>query len=322
MNSAYNADFIKEAKKHQHRKEPMDTNRKELSFWLFSLSAFTENPILLCAKASGSEPILNAVNGLQEFSAKLLEKCLELHVITKNIAKMMKQLKLYETNKEESQSPSAKRARAQEALEKPTGVSLPLALAESRPGPVHLGGGHDHHHAAQMCLSVIGTQFEKAAQVVESSVTAILMTADEFMDALKATAINAGGSLNADLLEHQKAYEIFGNITLAYLTVMKPHKEHEYHTELGRFSDLNMEIQKKRQEFTDLLKAGGVGSPGTLFSEVETMRNSMTLEGSSSGPWRVQEHLFTPKTEQEVRNATKGLFNSFRSIDALSLIHI
>ena len=133
-------DFIKEAKKHTSKKATTDANRKERNFWLFSLSSFASNPILICAKASGSESILNAVNGLQEFSTKLLEKCLEFHTITKNIAKQMKQPKLFESSKEESQSPSAKRARAQEALEKPVGVSLPQQLGEARPVPVHLGG--------------------------------------------------------------------------------------------------------------------------------------------------------------------------------------
>ena len=121
-------------------------------------------------------------------------------------------------------------------------------------------------------------------------------------------------------LGHQKAFEIFGKMTFAYYTALKPHKEHEYHMELGRFSEVNMEIQKKRQEFMNTLKAGGVGSPRTLFVEVETYKNNLTLEGSSSGPWRVQEHLFTPQNEQEVRNATKGLFNSFASIDACLIL--
>ena len=161
MNVVYNDEFLKEAKKHTSKKESADANRKERNFWLFSLSSFAMNPITIWAKASGSESILNAVNGLQEFSTKLLEKCLEFHTITKNIAKQIQQLKLCESSKEESQSPSAKRARAQEALEKPVGVSLPQQLGEARPGPVHLGGGHDHQHAAQMCLSVIGTQFER-----------------------------------------------------------------------------------------------------------------------------------------------------------------
>ena len=68
---------------------------------------------------------------------------------------------------------------------------------------------------------MIGTQFEKAMQSVESSVTAILSSADEFADALKATAIKAGGSLSSELPEHQKAFEIFGKMTFAYYTVWK-----------------------------------------------------------------------------------------------------
>ena len=168
-----------------------------------------------------------------------------------------------------------------------------------------------------MCLSVIGTQFEKAAQTVESSVTAMLHTADEFAAALKATAIKAGGSLNAALPEHQKAYEYFMKMTFAYYTVLSPHKEHEYHQELGRFSEVNMKITEKHKEFKATLKAGGVGSPRSLFQEVDVLKSTLTLESSSSaGPWRLQEqHPYTPKTEEEVRSAAKGLFNSFRSID-------
>ena len=65
-----------------------------------------------------------------------------------------------------------------------------------------------------MCLSTIGTQFGSAAQAVDTCISAILTTADEFCDALKGTAMKAGGTLNADLQEHQKAYEIFTKMTV------------------------------------------------------------------------------------------------------------
>ena len=77
MNTVYNPEFIKEAKKtHTNRKEIAETNRKESNFWLFSLAAFTENLIMIWAKASGSEAIVKTVIALQELHMKLLEKCL------------------------------------------------------------------------------------------------------------------------------------------------------------------------------------------------------------------------------------------------------
>ena len=159
VNVVYNEDFIKEAKKHQHqKKETADPHRREKNFWLFSLAAFTENFLSLWAKASGSEVIVRTITELQEFHGKLLGNALLYFNLTKNIAKHMKQVKLFDAPKEPEMSPTAKRAKAAAALAQPVGHSLPVQLAEQRP-VLTLGGAHDHEHAAHMCLSAIGTQF-------------------------------------------------------------------------------------------------------------------------------------------------------------------
>ena len=71
VNWVYSAEFIKEAKKnHANKKETTDPARRERNFWLFSLAAFTENLLLIWAKASGSETIVRTVTELQEFHTR------------------------------------------------------------------------------------------------------------------------------------------------------------------------------------------------------------------------------------------------------------
>ena len=116
MNSVYNQEFIKEAKKtHMNKKEIADPHRRERNFWLFSLAAFTESLLSIWAKVSGSETITNTITGLQEFHAKLPGNFLTHFTITENITKAMKGSKFSEPVKEEELSPAAKRAKAVEA---------------------------------------------------------------------------------------------------------------------------------------------------------------------------------------------------------------
>ena len=124
--AVYNPEFCKEAKKtHMNKKDSADSHRKERNFWLFSLAAFTEHLTLIWAKPSGSETITNTITGLQEFHTRLLGNFLLYFNITKNIVKAMKGYKLFDPVKEEELSPAAKRAKAVEAQERPTGISLP-----------------------------------------------------------------------------------------------------------------------------------------------------------------------------------------------------
>ena len=91
-------------------------------------------------KASGSETPITTITGVQEFHTKLLGNFSTYFNITKNIAKQLKQVKLFDSAKEPELSPAAKRAKAVEAQQEPVGISLPMQLGEQRPVPTNLGG--------------------------------------------------------------------------------------------------------------------------------------------------------------------------------------
>ena len=153
----------------------------------------------------------------------LQQQCLRYMNLVKNIAKHMKQVKLFspKETKDEESSPASKRAKAIANLRKPVGVPLPAVLTAPRESPSTLGGQHDHARASQMCLAVTGTQYDVATTIQDGSLKSLQVTADEFVEALKATALKEGNTLNASAPEHQRAFEIFTQMGMAYYTALK-----------------------------------------------------------------------------------------------------
>ena len=75
--------------------------------------------------------------------------------------------------------------------------------------------------------------------------------------------------------------------------------------ELTRYTPENTTMISKHKEFVNSLQAAGVGSPRSLFKEVNAYRNN--LEGSSSGPWKHQEISFNPKSAEVMAPFSQGV---------------
>ena len=163
------------------------------------MNAFSETTInaMVFAKESGSEKLISTIGELKKFHDTLAMNFLTYFNIQKNIQKLTEAIKLAPDTKGEEMSPSTKRATAVAAAERPSGISLSQQLQEQRPPPLVLGGAHDHMLTSHMALATYGTMIGAAAKALDTVITSILETADQFGDELKKTAVQAGGTLSA-----------------------------------------------------------------------------------------------------------------------------
>ena len=139
----------------------------------------------------------------------------------------------------------------------------------------------------------------------DESLTEILSTIDQFQDELKKSSVISAGTLEASNPGQQLAYTIFTRIIYAAMSVLRPHRDVGFSSELSAVKTTNqtydMKFQEMKEKLNETCKEAGVQSPRLLFPGVGDMTNTRSLP-NADGPTRSELYVCTPAASPGPRN--------------------